>query len=169
MHTRDLFVDLYRHMEWADAATWRAVLGSTGARADESMRVRLHHIHLVQRAFLSIWRGEPIDVHAGEALSLGDLATWAGPYYAEARAEIARPGAPPLDGTVQVPWSKQIVERLGFEPAATTLADTIVQVYGHTSHHRGQVLARLRELGTTPPFVDYIAWVWQGRPAAAWP
>ena len=28
---------------------------------------------------------------------------------------------------------------------------------------------RADELGTTPPLVDYIAWIWFGRPAAEWP
>ena len=39
----------------------------------------------------------------------------------------------------------------------------------HTAHHRGQVNARLRELGAEPPLVDYIAWLWKGRPDAMWP
>ena len=28
---------------------------------------------------------------------------------------------------------------------------------------------RLREVGGTPPLVDYIAWVWFSRPDAPWP
>jgi len=38
----------------------------------------------------------------------------------------------------------------------------------HSLYHRGQVNARLREVGGTPPLVDYIAWLWFGRPAAEW-
>jgi uncharacterized damage-inducible protein DinB len=42
------------------------------------------------------------------------------------------------------------------------------QVTSHSTHHRGQVNARLRALGGEPPLVDYIAWVWFGKPAADW-
>ena len=45
-----------------------------------------------------------------------------------------------------------------------TSAETAPHVAMHTTHHRGQVNARLRELGAEPPLVDYIAWLWQ-RPA----
>ena len=47
--------DLYRHMEWADAEMWRAVLVCPAACADAAMLERLHHIHLVQHAFLFVW------------------------------------------------------------------------------------------------------------------
>jgi len=48
------------------------------------------------------------------------------------------------------------------------LAKTAFQVTGHSTCHRGQVNTRLRELGAYPPLVDYIAWLWLGRPAADW-
>ena len=38
----------------------------------------------------------------------------------------------------------------------------------HTQHHRGQISARLREVGGEPPTVDFIVWLWTGRPGAAW-
>jgi len=169
VETRALFLDLYNHMEWADASTWSAVLASAPAVADTVTRERLHHIHLVQRAFLSIWRDEAVDRHGGEGLTPRDLATWAQGYYALARAHIATAPESAFDRPVHVPWTKLVAERLGFEPAPTTLAETIVQVYAHTGHHRGQVIGRLRELGTVPPLVDYIAWLWQRRPTATWP
>ncbi|MDH4065177.1 MAG: DinB family protein [Acidobacteriota bacterium] len=169
MNTRALFADLYSHMEWADAAVWSAVLASETAQGDESTCARLHHIHLVQRAFLSIWRAEPVDRTAGDGLAPRDLAAWARSYYPLARAILTEVPDEALDRVVHVPWTKQVSERLGFEPAPTTLAETVVQVYTHTGHHRGQVISRLRELGSAPPLVDYIAWLWQRRPAARWP
>ncbi len=39
----------------------------------------------------------------------------------------------------------------------------------HSTHHRGQVAARLRELGGEPPLVDFIAWLWWKRPEPEWP
>ena len=64
---------------------------------------------------------------------------------------------------VALPWAQQVAERLGFEPALVTLADTAAQVVAHTAHHRGQVMTRLRGLGGNPPLIDFIAWVWRGE------
>ena len=169
MQARELLTDLYGHMEWADAAVWSAVLASAAAGADETTRGRLHHIHLVQRAFLSLWREEPVDRNAGEGLAPRELAEWARGYYALARRHLVEAPPEAFDRPVNVPWTRQAGERLGFEPAPTSLIETAVQVYAHTGHHRGQVIGRLRELGATPPLVDYIAWLWQRRPPAAWP
>ena len=47
-----LLADLYGHQAWADAQHWRAIGAHQPARDDPAIRVRLHHIHIVQRAFL---------------------------------------------------------------------------------------------------------------------
>ena len=49
-----------------------------------------------------------------------------------------------------------------------TLGVTAFHVVAHTTHHRGQVMTRLRELGGAPPLVDYVIWVWSGNPVAEW-
>src|SRR5262245_17700159 len=46
-----LLRDLYGHQVWADAEHWRAIEAHPPARDDKAIRDRLHHIHLVQRAF----------------------------------------------------------------------------------------------------------------------
>ena len=165
----DFLRTLFRQMEWADAAVWTAVLAAPAACSDERLRELLHHVHLVQRVFLSIWRGEAIDTHAGEGLEPAALAEWARAYYPEVQAELAKAGAETLDREVAVPWTAQAAERFGVEPRQPTAGETLIQVYAHTAHHRGQVNLRLRELGGEPPLIDFIAWLWQGRPAAAWP
>lgn len=166
--TRSLLLELLAHMEWADAEVWRAVTGCERADEDPGLRERLHHVHLVQRAFLHLWRGEPVDGAAGSDLDLRALARWAAGYYPEAREHLERAPPEAFDAIVAIPWSAHVRERLGIEPAPTTLRDTALQVYAHTAHHRGQVMLQLRALGATPPLVDYIAWTWRGRPAPAW-
>jgi hypothetical protein len=44
--------ELYSHQEWADAEHWRAFEACPATLADRAIRERLHHIHLVQSAFL---------------------------------------------------------------------------------------------------------------------
>jgi uncharacterized damage-inducible protein DinB len=51
----------------------------------------------------------------------------------------------------------------------TTLGETMLQIASHSTHHRAQNNSQLRELGAKPPLVDYIAWLWSGRPDAEWP
>jgi uncharacterized damage-inducible protein DinB len=168
MTAHPLLSDLYGHMEWADAEVWRAVLGSDAARADVRTLGLLQHIHLVQRAFLSIWRGAPIDAHAGEGLDAAALQSWAREYYREAVAEIAATSEETMSSPARVPWTRQIAESLGFDPSPVTVSETMLQAALHSLHHRAQVVARLREIGAAPPLVDYIAWLWRGRPTAKW-
>jgi uncharacterized damage-inducible protein DinB len=165
----DLYRTLFRQMEWADAAVWTAVLASPAACSDERLRELLHHVHLVQRAFLRMWRGEAVDTQAGEGLDAPALAKWAREYYPEVHAELTKAGAEALDRVVEVPWTARAAARFGVEPRQPTAGETLLQVYAHTAHHRGQINLRLRELGGEPPLIDFIAWLWQGRPAAAWP
>jgi uncharacterized damage-inducible protein DinB len=68
-----------------------------------------------------------------------------------------------------LPWAGMVEQALGHPPGMTTMGETVLQVALHTLYHRGQVNMRLRELGGTPPLVDYIAWLWFGRPGASWP
>lgn len=157
--------ELIAYTAWADAAVWAAVLGNATAAADERVRGYLAHAGQVQRLFLALWRGEPrptpdevaetAALLAGSRRALEEAAAHLGGLDA---SELARETTLPIAGRVA-----------GGEPAASTLADTVFQVVNHSTYHRGQVTARLRELGGEPPLVDYIAWVWRGRPEAAWP
>jgi len=44
--------DLYRHIEWADAGVWAAVLASANGPVATKLRQYFNHLHLVQHAFL---------------------------------------------------------------------------------------------------------------------
>ena len=162
------FRELYDHMEWADAKVWRAVLTCPGAEGDAALRDRLVHIHTVQRAFLSIWRGEAPDFRESFD-SLRDVAQWGREYYGHVRPYLPTVENAALDRTVIMPWAERLSEVFGRKPDSTTLGDTMLQVPMHSVYHRGQVNMRLRELGGEPPLVDFIAWIWSGKPAADWP
>jgi len=55
LYSYDLFRELHRHMEWADASVWKAALAHDAAREDVPLRDLLHHVHMVQRTFLCLW------------------------------------------------------------------------------------------------------------------
>lgn len=169
MHASELLKDLFRQMEWADGLVWRTVLSTPSPAGDASIRNRLHHVHLVQRAFLHIWRGEPMDFDGTEHLAGVDLARWGRAYHASARTFVEPITDKRLDSLVHLPWASRATERLGINVTDPRLGDTLMQVASHSTYHRGQVNARIRELRSEPPVADYIAWVWMGRPAASWP
>ena len=67
-----------------------------------------------------------------------------------------------------MPFVAEYERQMGRSFGVPTLAETMFQVTSHSTYHRGQVNARLREVGGQPPLVDYIAWIWFGRPDAEW-
>jgi uncharacterized damage-inducible protein DinB len=170
MRTDDL-LPLLRHMEWADARMWDAVLAlAPRAQAEPSLRERLLHIHLVQRAFLAMWRGAPMTSYPSpdDFPELPALGGYARAYHAEAAALVAGLGEAELDAPQPVPHSEALAPAGGSVTVATR-AETVVQVAMHSSYHRGQVATQLRALGGEPPLTDFVVWIWLGRPAPSWP
>lgn len=155
--------DLFRHMEWADATVWRAVPSEL---MDERLRTLLHHYHLTQRAFLGLWRNTTMAFPALDVFPTnGALAKWAYDYHQDVKPFVDALDDASLSQPVHMPWAERFAGR---PPGPVTLRDTLHQVAAHSTYHRGQANARLRELGTKPPLVDYIAWIWYERPAAEW-
>jgi len=169
MVNKDLLLDLYRHMEWADAAVWTAVLAADDGPSDPKIHGYFYHLHMVQRAFLRTWRGEPRDTPYPTFDKAPALMLWGQTYFSEAFEHLETLNEAKLSEPMPMPWASMVAERLGRAPEVTTIGDTALQVALHSTYHRGQINARLREVGGEPPLVDYIAWIWLGRPAAAWP
>ena len=160
--------DLYLHMEWADASVWRTVLASEVLRGDDALHELLRHTYVVQSAFRSLWQGETVDGEAGQGLDGEALAAASRARHAELQSYLAGLGPGDLESRLDLPWAARIRERLGRDPAPSQLRDTVLQVCLHTQHHRGQACAAIRRHGVTPPLVDFIAWIWSGRPEAEW-
>ena len=168
--TTHLLLDLFDHMHWADARVWETALQHEAARDDARMRDNLLHLHGVQRAFLDTWTNQPFAfrVKYDDTTLLRELAPVQS-YYAPAREFLAALDPRRLTDPLIVPWTKWAEQALGRTVAGTSLGETILQVVMHSTHHRAQANARLRVLGVEPPLVDYIAWLWLGRPLPSWP
>jgi uncharacterized damage-inducible protein DinB len=169
MTTADRLRELYRHMEWADAKAWTAVVASESALADESIRTKLHHVHMVQHAFAGAWTSRAHVVGAGADLAISDLVPWGRETHADLSAFLSNLSDDDLDGAMPVPWATFVAAHFGHDVAVTTLGETLLQVPMHTAYHRGQVAMRLRELGLEPPLTDFIVWAWLGKPRPEWP
>jgi uncharacterized damage-inducible protein DinB len=168
LFSKDALRDLFHHMQWADEEVWRAVLTCDAACVDATVQGLLLHLHVVQRAFLAVWKTRPVTFpDPSEFLRIADLHAWTATYYAEARAFLDAVDEDTLCRVVDMPWANEIAGEPGRRPDSPTLAETMFQVTSHSTYHRGQVNSRLRAMGGQPPLVDYIAWIWYGRPAPA--
>ncbi len=83
MDAIDIIKALLAHMQWADATVWRAVMGNEASRSDNQLRDRLYHLHLVQHAFLTVWRGVALVPRAADSFDAPSLLQFAHDYHAE--------------------------------------------------------------------------------------
>ena len=157
---------LLGHTEWADALVWKAV--ADGGAGDDQLRSTLHHLHMVQWAYLHVWRGEALKPREPSSFpTVLSVRGWAREYYRELASYLAGVTSAAAAEPLRFPWADRLVHRFGgAEPASW--AESVLQVAMHSAHHRGQALQRLRALGAEPPLCDFIVWVWTGRPDADW-
>ena len=160
--------DLYRHMEWADASVWRAVCANESALNDQKLRDWFYHLHLVQRAFLRAWRNEPADAAFPSFEDAKSVRGWGRSYYEEIFDYLEQVSDEEISQLLKLPWAEFVERQIGHAPAPITIAQTMLQVPLHSLYHRGQINARLREVGGEPPTVDYIIWIWLEKPVANW-
>jgi uncharacterized damage-inducible protein DinB len=169
MVNKDILLDLYKHMEWADASVWTAVLAADDGPSDPKIRGYLYHLHMVQRLFLRAWRDEELQTPFPTFDEAVALMSWGRAYFGEAFEHLGGLRNEQLSEPKLLPWASMVQKLFGRAPEVTTLGETALQVALHSTYHRGQINARLREVGGEPPMVDYIAWLLLGRPAPAWP
>ena len=165
---RHELIELLLHMEWADVQTWRALRTIPAADSDQRLKWLLHHLQLVRSIYLQAWRGDAFQIT--ELQSYPDLAAidaWTRPYFPQAMAFAKDLDPARFAEPVEFPWSAMIAEKFGTVLPAT-LGQSVWQVLTHTAYHRGQIATRIRELGGEPPLVDFLYWVWSGKPAPEW-
>jgi len=156
--------ELYGHQAWADAEHWRSLEAHPPALADKAILDRLHHIHIVQRAFRWIVgdRRSPFEFTRPEDFADPHaLKAYARAYHDEIAAFLDGVSDARLDESIEVPWFKD-------PPLVLSVRRALTQAAMHSHYHRGQNATRLRELGGEPPGTDLITWYWRGQPAANW-
>ena len=160
---------LFEHMKWADAEVWKKLLSFDSTMDDERIIKLLYHLHQVQYAFFSLWNNIPIEVPKLEAFpELKSVAKWGFDYQQKLNDFLSSQDEFDKDKIVQIPWSIFMERRIGKKVVPATLEETMLQVAMHSAYHRGQINTRFRELGGEPASVDFIVWVWLGKPKADW-
>ena len=157
------------HMQWADAEVWKKVLSFEKAENDERIKKLLYHLHQVQYAFYFVWNDLPVEnPKQQEFVNLNSIAKWGFDYQQKLKEFISTTKADEIEKVIQIPWAVFMERRIGKKVVPASLEETMLQVILHSTYHRAQINTRLRELGGEPPSVDFIVWVWLGKPNANW-
>ena len=165
MHNLNLLKDLYAHMKWADAQIWKSIEATPGALSDEEVRERLFHIHMTQCLFLKAWKEEEIVYEKSDAYpTVESIKQIMAGYYADLPVFVDSLTDSDLQRPMVMPWVRFFERTIGQPAIDTTLGETMYQIASHSVHHRAQVNLQLRAHGGEPPFIDYIVWLWLGRP-----
>ena len=165
MNDKSIIKNLFKHMLWADAEVWKVVEQSPNVENDKKIKLLLYHIHLVQFLFLKIWKKEKLEhPKENEFKNLIEIREWSLENYSNLINFLDDFDDNQLEEITEIPWAKGIAKKFGREPEQVTLKDTMLQVATHSSYHRAQANMKLRELGYDPPSVDYIVWLWLGKP-----
>ncbi len=143
---------LFAHQEWADRALLDAVRAHPGAMDDEELLRLLHHVAVVQRAYLGILWGRPFDreKESQPAATFEALEERFREAHAAQADHLGRLEESELDRMVDVPMMRGM---------KFPVSHGLLQVVMHSQAHRAQCLARLRVLGAKPPILDFILWV----------
>lgn len=158
---------LLNHMMWADAEVWKKVLSLPAAENDERIKKLLYHLHQVQYAYFFLCDEHPPKIpKLEEFTNLKSIALWGREYQEKMNLFLSSEMA--SEKIIEIPWSKFMERRIGKKVVPATLEETILQVALHSTYHRGQINTRFRELDGEPASVDFIVWVWLGKPHANW-
>lgn len=157
--------NLFNHMIWADAEVWKKVLSFPQTENDERIKKLLYHLHQVQYAYLYLYDEHPPKIPKPEEFTnLESIALWGREY--QEKLNLFLSTEKEGEKIIEIPWAKFWERKIGKKVVAATLEETMMQVSSHSTYHRGQINTRLRELGGEPAIVDFIVWVWLGKPLA---
>src|SRR3954447_9791303 len=126
--------DLYGHQAWADAEQWRAVEAHAPAGGDGAIRERLHHMHVVQRAFRWIIGARDGAFHQTRPAdfdTLADLKAYGRAYHDEIATFLNTLTPERLDTPIEIVWFND-------PPLRITVTQALTQCAMHSQWHRGQ-------------------------------
>jgi uncharacterized damage-inducible protein DinB len=162
----DTILEYYRYADWAGSQFHDAVAGLEDADLDRefpiglgTLRRTLLHIHDAEVWWVAAWRAQnPAafrDLPAGTPVR--DLVRQYEKTAASRNAFLAV--AEPSDLQRLLPVETQSGGMVHWR-----LGESALQLCLHGTHHRAQLVWKLRVLGVDPPGLDYITWMRAGSP-----
>jgi uncharacterized damage-inducible protein DinB len=157
------FKDLMFYQEWADAVFLKIWERTPNAIDDSEMLKRWEHVVLVQNAFHDVLRNNETQLPKSDRPLPGlvELKTFCKNNHEQLKKLISELNQSDLERAVEIRWFPD-------RPAVLTPAEALMQVLLHTQHHRAQNLTRLQALGGKRIVIDWISWIWKGKPEAQW-
>lgn len=138
----------------ADALTPGQLLES--AEGAPSIREMLGHIIAAEWIWVRRWHGENPQAPPSWAKesSLADLRKHQDTLNEERAVFLERLSEEDLDRSIAYKTSSG-------RACADSLGDLIRQMVNHSTYHRGQLAARMRQLGHIPPATDLLLFLWE--------
>ena len=156
---------LFAYDSWASDLLLDAVkaLPEEAIRRDlgtshQSLLGTLVHVVAAEELWLSRWKGAPRSKLTGldQIASLDALRAWWSKVRAERDAYIASLGEADLEREMEMPTTAGATYRHRY-------ADMFRHLANHSTYHRGQVAAMLRQLDEKPPSTDLIRFYRESR------
>ena len=152
--------DLVQHKWYANARFLKAMREHEETASDKQLRELMHHVLVANRFWLRLSLGVPFDIDRERIVPESMEASVA--RFKETHTEeadwLAKATESDLAKQLQTPYM----------PGRTfTVEQGILQICMHSHGHRAQAAVRLRQLGATPPTLDFITWL-KDRPAVEW-
>lgn len=156
-------------MTWADSKLWYSVLSIEHVEIDDKIRELFYHIHVVQQVYYQMWLGKEISFpDLPEFHDLHQILRWGKDYSTKIANLVSEMDSPKLNSILPSPWKDKIEKVIGREPEDATVGQSVIQVATHSCYHRAQINSRIRDLGGEPAKIDFITWIWLGKPQPEW-
>ena len=152
--------DLVQHKWYANARFLKAMRENEEAANDKQLRELMHHVLVANRFWLCLSRDVPFDLERERQTpeSLDPLVAQFSETHIEESDWLAKVNESDLAKQLQTPYM----------PGRTfSVEQGILQICLHSYGHRAQAAMRLRQLGSTPPTLDFIKWL-KDRPPVEW-
>jgi uncharacterized damage-inducible protein DinB len=154
--------NLIRYEEWADAHFLQAWEQTPDAASDKEMLQRWAHVVTVQNAFFNILKGKEVTFsREDEFPPVSQLKIRTQSNHSQLKSLIQDYSSEDLEQRVFIPW-------LPDRQTTLTRFEALIQIVMHTQHHRAQNMTKLQTHGGKPGVIDWIMWVFKGKPEAKW-
>jgi len=147
---------LVDHLEWADAATLRALEDAPGS--DTRALTVYGHVLGAEAVWLARIAGRPQDVAVWPTLSLDESRSLGARNVAELKALLQSADEGGIEREIDYRNSAG-------QSFRSKVEDILLHVCLHGAYHRGQIAQMIRQGGGEPPPTDFIAFI-RGAPTA---
>jgi uncharacterized damage-inducible protein DinB len=157
----EMLTDLVQHKWYANARFLAAMREHPEASIDQHLRELMHHVLLANRFWFCLSRDVPFsfETESRTPESLPALVAQFRDTHAEETGWLPKVSEQDLQRQLRTPY---------IPGRSFSIEQGIVQICMHSHGHRAQGAVRLRQLGATPPTLDFITWL-KDRPGVEWP